>query len=429
MNIRKILILTAVFLFSLFCLTGFLVLSSKVPRDTIRENMHTSAEYLCEKEVFFKVLENVQASNIDRYADSILLSIAWQYDGEDPLRSVMRSSYYHGEIIEENEAFLRSVENGYAPNLQYLRYWHGSAAIVRILHIFLSLKGIYILNSIIMAALLVILLTMMKRQKLYVSAAGLLMSLIAVSVWFVPLSLEYTWVFILMLLISIIAVKLEIKGKGGLIPVVFLISGTLTNYLDFLTAETLTLTVPLILLLYIRLIQKGQPAKEGRNLILGSVLPWGAGYILTWVSKWGIASLILRENVLPYVTSHVEERLSGYIGVTPFGMLTGAVVRNLSCFFPVSYGVLGMIAGIIVAVFILYVFYVYRKKTDKKEALGLILVTGLLPFVRYLVLRNHSYMHYFFTYRALAAFMLALFILVLETTEFRKIISVQRSRR
>ena len=47
------------------------------------------------------------------------------------------------------------------------------------------------------------------------------------------------------------------------------------------------------------------------------------------------------------------------------------------------------------------------------------LIIALLPLVRYLVLNNHSYLHTFFTYRALASTILAVFAIVWFTLNFR----------
>ncbi len=407
-----------IFVLSVILMTGVLVLSAKIPHDSIRANMEESAEYLCEKEVFFNILEGVPASEIDRYADSILLNIAWNLDGGDALKRVMWTSYYYKDYQNENENLFESVNDGYEANQEYMRYWHGSAAIVRFLHLFLNLKGIYILNGIILAVLAGAVFFLLNKNKLSVLSIGLVVSFISVSAWFVPFCLEYTWTFILMLIFSILAVILELKGKTEYIGAAFLISGILTNYLDFLTTETLTLLIPLILVLYIRLITKEHPVKEGLRLFISSLISWGAGYVLTWISKWVLASLFLGENMMSYVTGHVQERMNEAYGIPLFRMLTGAVSRNLSCLFPFNYGAAGVIAGICLIIFLIYVLYVYRKYTDKKEALLLLSAAGLLPYIRYLTLRNHSYIHFFFTHRAQAATILVLCIAVSELSDF-----------
>ena len=80
-----------------------LVLSAGIPQSAIRDNTLESATYLCEGKLFGTVIKNGESSKIDRYADSILLGIAYQYDREKPLASVMWSSYYHNDLDNENE--------------------------------------------------------------------------------------------------------------------------------------------------------------------------------------------------------------------------------------------------------------------------------------------------------------------------------------
>lgn len=53
------------------------------------------------------------------------------------------------------------------------------------------------------------------------------------------------------------------------------------------------------------------------------------------------------------------------------------------------------------------VWYLFHKKEGKREASILLLLLGAVVFLRYLVLNNHSYLHEFFTYRTLAAPILA----------------------
>ena len=60
-----------------------------------------------------------------------------------------------------------------------------------------------------------------------------------------------------------------------------------------------------------------------------------------------------------------------------------------------------------------YIAYVYRVKgADKKQILMYVFI-GCIPYIRYLVLHNHAYLHNFFTYRAQLATILAM-ILILE---------------
>ncbi len=66
------------------------------------------------------------------------------------------------------------------------------------------------------------------------------------------------------------------------------------------------------------------------------------------------------------------------------------------------------------------VFYLFRcrEKFDRNFTMTM-LILGALPFVIFFLLNNHSYLHEFFTYRALASTILALFAMLWYTLEFR----------
>ena len=159
-----------IFLSTVIVLTGMLVLAAKIPQSSIKDNVRESAEYLCQGELFGMVIEGVKGSEIDRHTDSILLAIAYQYDSEHPLVSIMWSSYYYTRFQNENENLLEAVNDGYEPNQQYLRYWHGSNAFVRPLLMVFNLKQIYILNGIILIILVIWLMAVLIRNKAYVPA-------------------------------------------------------------------------------------------------------------------------------------------------------------------------------------------------------------------------------------------------------------------
>lgn len=414
-TLRHALKYIVIFLLVVALLTVLLVLSACIPQSAIRENTLESARYLCEGELFGAVIEGVEGSKIDRYADSILLGIAWQYDSTEPLRSVMLSSYYHTKYQNENENLLDAVINENQANQQYLRYWHGSNVIVRPLLVILSIDEIYLLGGIVMAALTIWLLTVLCRKKFYVPALGIGLGLVLTASWFVPLSLEYTWTYLLMLAGSIVAVKLACAGKWQHMGIFFLLSGMLTNYLDFLTTETLTLLVPLLLVLWIDLHTRRQAMRSVAVNAGKAALMWLLGYGGMWVTKWILASLVLGENVLPYVTGHIQQR----VGSGGLQLMLSAVVRNVKCLFPLEYGTVGMVAAIGSILILMYVGYVYRKNRINKPWIMLLLVIGAVPYVRYLVLSNHAYLHCFFTYRAQMAAIVALVMIMGELVEWR----------
>ncbi len=411
--------------------------AASIPRESVRQNFKRSADTMCEKEVFFQIMEGTLPSTIDRYADSILLNIAWNLR-PDP-ESLMWTSYYSTEYRNENDNLYETVNQDKAANLEYVRYWHGSAAIIKILHRVLDIRGIYILHGILLAALTILLMILLLKRKMPIETGALLVGIIAVSIWFVPLSLEYYWTFLCMLLASIFIIWFDAKGKDAWIPVLFLVTGMLTVYLDFLSAETISLTVPLLLLYRQRLgreKERQQTVKDVEGKQAGGIgayllycLIWGIGYVGMWSTKWILASLITKENVLPYVKGHVTERIGTQTPVLklPMHLLT-TLKRNLRCLFPFGYGVAGIVCGIGILLVLAYVAYVFH---GKQKPGGSMILYGLLiaiPYVRYLVLHDHAYLHAFFTYRAQLVVIMVIWILFCETTDLSEIKNLMKRR-
>ncbi|MBP3205473.1 MAG: hypothetical protein J6M66_08625 [Lachnospiraceae bacterium] len=427
----------AFFILSICCV-AVLTATAGIPQSAIRRNMLQSAEFLCEGELFGDAIDGIAGSRIDRYADSILLGIVWQYDPEDRLGSVMRSAYYHVPYQNENENLLAAVTEGKAANQQYLRYWHGSIAVVRPLLTVMSLEEIYRFNGIVLIGSAMLLIIVLLRRHGYTPAAGLLAGMILTSAWFVPCSLEYTWMFLLMLIDSLIILGLAWMGKREWYGIAFLCFGMIANFFDFLTTETLTLTVPLLLVLWVEKRKEGiYPAvledririqRKAEPVIIRALGAWGVGYAANWILKWVLASWVLGENVSPYVAGHVAERIgmTGQGAVGSGRYLAGTLLRNVKCLFPIEYGMGGILAWIMLMLGCLYLAFVYRKDgVDNRQVLRYAMIAAI-PYVRYLILLNHSYLHYFFTYRAQFSTVLAVVMILDELGVWETIRRVQR---
>ena len=418
-RLRRALTLLAVFCVTAALLLGALTAAACIPRKAIEDNVRASADYLCREELFGRVLPEVRSSTIDRYADSILLNIAWCYDGEHPLRSVLVSPYYYTPYQNENDNLRDAVTRHLPANQQYLRYWHGSNALVTPLLTVLDLKGIYVLHGAVLAVSAAALLIVLIRKKAYAPAVGVGAGIVAAGFWFVPLSLEYYWVCELTLLLSLGVILPGNKTGPGFWTPFFLVGGMLTSYLDFLTSETLTLLVPLLLLLWLR---RDLPP---RRTALTLVPAWAVGYAGMWALKWALAGLAMGENPMPYVMEHIGERVNGafYVagqGEGPVSLFPGAILRNIGCLFPLDYGVAGALAAAGLAAALAYYIFVYRREGWDRPLVLTLALLGLVPYLRFLILRNHSFLHCFFAYRAQTASVLALALLLAETTARRR---------
>ena len=246
---------------------------------------------------------------------------------------------------------------------------------------------------------------------------GLLVGAVGTACWFVPMSLEYTWVFLILLVQLHLAISRWFPKDWGRRAAFFLVSGMVTNYLDFLSCETLTLLVPLLVLLWLERGEEKIPWKR----LLSYGLCWLAGYAGMYLLKWLLTGIVMGENVLPYVLEHIEERTIGAAGSVGYWQeLALAPLRNFSNLFPLDYGILGAILGGSVIFLAVYFVYIYRRKSFDKALVARLAVIGAIPYLRYLALANHSYLHVFFTYRAQFATLLAAVLIISEMVEWKK---------
>ncbi len=382
--------------FELLLLTG----TASIPKKSIQKNVQKSAVYMTRNQVFFAYNQADHASIIDHYADSILLNIVYNYDSGHPVRSALSSSYYYTPDNNENYNLLFSVSKGEKTNYDYTRYWHGSAIIVKPLLIFTDINGIYIILGIILAALF-ILLAILVRKNTPEAFIPLCISFCCISPWYISMSMEYIWCFILTFSFSIY-IYIAYKKRGLISSLAFFIIGNLTAYFDFLTTETLTLLLPAALLIVLEYESgKFHALAPGLKLLTGRAIQWSCGYILAWVSKWGIASVVLEKNVFSQALTEANHRFSGAASdLDGLSLRLSALAKNVSCLLPFNFIPTHAYVWFLVFILLFLMVYYVLKKPGSIPATKLFFIISIIPYIRYFVLGNHSYLHYFFTYRA-----------------------------
>ena len=409
-----------------FCMTAALLISlflavAAIPRHAIQENVRTSAEYLSkQKGAFPSIFLGLSSSSMDYYADAVLMDIAWYLDPAHPVESISWAKYYAEDKFNYNgfvkRDFLNSVTKEISPNQQYLRYWHGSIVLVKPMLILWDIRGIYVVHGLAILLLMIWLIRLLYQQNCRSEAIAFLISMVAVSIWFVPICMEYVWMFLCMLITSIMTVKLMRARREQWLPVLFLVTGMVAVFLDFFTTETMTLAIPLLFMIRIR---KREGLQEGTwRAVFTNTILWGIGYIGMWILKWGFAAFCLHQNVLPFIRESVWEHLRSESNMTFLEMKRQTVSRNIHNLFPLEYGIIGQVF-IIIMIILVVVLPVLRDRIRLKPVfnwywIALYTFAGLIPIARYLVISNHSYVHAFFVYRALASTVMASCLIITE---------------
>lgn len=385
-----------------------LVLSSLIPNEAIKPNMEKSALSYADKDAFS--FENGKKLNSvsDNYADTILLNIAWNMGEGNPFLASLDTKYYDGNDFGESYGLYLSVTQDAAPNTDYTRYWHGSAAFLRFLHLFTDVNGIKIIGFSTTLVLMALTLFLLCKKKHYDIAALLALSVCAVQFWNIRFSIEYQPAWILTFLLCALYLWLEKKGDRYL-TILCVAGGTAVCFFDFLTTETLTVLLPLMLVIAVRAKEKRLGAfRENFRLLIKCGAAWVVSYAATLTAKWTAATIATGKNAFTAALASVGERIGGE--VTGIQETPTTVFSSLTANLGVMFGTEGRLEYIktflplaLILLALLSVWYLFRKSDGEKTAAKLLLLLGATVLVRFLVLNNHSFMHCFFTYRALAS--------------------------
>ena len=411
--LKKLMLYTGSFLAAIILLWSALLLTSLIPNEKLRDNMLDSAYLLNGASPF--VQSGGRNTVIDNYADVILLNVIWNIDSSEPFVSSLDTKYYDGNdgTTDYGENYgLYAALNGVSPNTDYSRYWHGSAVFIRPLMTLTDLSGVRLTGAVAAALLLAVSCVILAKRRLYLEAAALPLSFLCVQAWNIRLSMEYHPAVLVTLAMLPFFLLLEKKGDTALI-ILSVVSGTMIAFFDFLTAETLTLLIPLITIMSVRYSEgRFEGAKHDGITAAKCSVGWLMAYGGTYIVKWAAASAVTGENKFTAAISSAEERIGGSsYEISPIAQIFAAPFTNISTMmggseraevFPAVMGILLIAAAACAAV------RLSRHNKKAREYMLIVFILGAVPYLRYTVLNNHSYLHDFFTYRAQAAVVLAL---------------------
>lgn len=409
-----------------------LVITSKIPRKAIYNNLKESADYYRELPGIRRKSAAKEYESIHYYADSMLLNIMYYINPDHPITSSMEAMFYQEKEYDSNEDFVKVMDENVEANQQYIRYWHGSLSILTPLMIFMNIEQIYILSNVVFWALMIILVYLLWKKYKTLAIAFIIAS-IMIKIEIMPNCIEYLWTGLIMLITSILSILWEKKGSHKLYLLYF-ITGMVTCYLDFLTTETLTILIPMIIVLLIRYKdERVTNWKEGFKFVIISGLIWFIGYCLMWGAKWLLASIILNVNALDYVKENALLRLNVNSDEMIKCDFPTTFTKNFINIYPFNKIITNSSAIVLMIVFVIIICLLLQAISklikiimhieSPKEKDGwiklLLIFIGLIPYVRYLFLLNHSYFHSFFTYRAQMPTIIAIIFIMIYSVDKR----------
>ncbi|MCL2105597.1 MAG: hypothetical protein FWH26_00810 [Oscillospiraceae bacterium] len=314
-------------------------------------------------------------------------------------------------LVPEGESLFRAAQ---VP--AYARYWHGYQVYLRPMLIFGDLQMLRYWNGLFQFALIALLCALIAKRLQPLISVAFGLSLAFAGYIYVPLSFQFSSVFLVMLVSSNLLLLLYDKERfRKWLPQYFFVIGAVTVFLDFLTAPIITLGVPLVLVLLLRMKDASGNTGTGRNAlgIAGQSAAWGAGYVTLWFSKWIISSLLLGRNMvrigLEQIFFRTGASADGYISIdlgesVPLQTWDGFL--ELNRFQAAANSLFTLFRDRDIPIFLAAVCLaclgaclISKRARDKIPQITPLLLIALIPFCWMAVLGQHTLIHSFFVYR------------------------------
>ena len=416
-----------------------LVAGSLFSSDVIEQHSRESAKTLLHEGNLYKFFPWFDVVN-NNYTDALMVNEAYSVDCDNPLYSALavRRNYKDGvtkfartdmtgeslsmgnyELYDAVGELFDFMNGSVDTSVTYARYWHGYLPFLRVALIFFNITGIRVVLFAVFVVLFVWFLKLVRERLSIADALIFALSLIFYSYFLVSYSLESAPIFLVMMVASIILLK-RIDRIKNLYLFLFVVA-CVANFVDYLTVPLITLAVPLILfVLYKQKMKSNLCCKDFVKIIAKASACWFVGYGLMWISKWVIYDVLYGEGIIKSAVTQVVYRTgasASHSGKSVFEVV-GSQVLQVILYAAALFGSVGVF---------LFInrkkcMVVVRDKKDYFESTLPIFLIGLMPFVWYVVLSNHTVVHIRFTFRHLLIFSICLMI------EFKNVFIVNRKR-
>jgi len=382
---------------------GFVLvlLADAIPDRSITR--HLGTEILNERLTTEDYGTALSGHQIDRFTDCIGITIGL---GSPPGTNTIESAISSPTLGKCSEAVPRLQSyldgEGLEQSYPYYRYWHGYSVVLRPLLAAVGLQGTRVVMLIALAAVLLGLARSLARHHGR-SVPVVLLAPFVLTTDFIELpgSLPHATGALAILGTSWLAHAVIARSPTWQrVAAVSIVSGATVVYADILTIPgggwalcTAVIGIGASLVLT-RLALAMQ--------IVVAAAAWILGYTWMWVSKWILASFVFGvDSVIDVIRFTTENRISGDNGSIDDGIF--ATIRlNVEVWWRQP------LAGALVAALLVTFMVVWRRRhrwcppTERWVDRLILASPGVVPLVWYEILKNHSQVHVWFTYRSVS---------------------------
>lgn len=387
------------FFMAIALLFSFTTLSCLIPHDLVHDNAVESIKQLSEK-FYGKDSREPKNGKYEKHGDARNYAMIFATNPSHPIKSAieMKCNIY---CVNAGDDCIDALVNNKKTNMNYSRYWQGQSTTIHFFTIFFNVNTLTFISTIIFAILLIYTeIKLFKKDKIL--AISYFLGLLSINVSFMTQSLQFIPIMYVVLIGTNLVIRMREKGSKKF-DVLFLLLGIATCYFDFLTAETLSITVPLLVYVYLEIKEKNKvPMKQ---IICWSLL-WLIGYAGAFAAKW---LLVYLDEGVPGLRAIYANMFGHKTNLGFFQSMLVTTARNITYLAPLCYvnGNMLFLAAVVSGFCLIYNVIFERK------FLALYLIC-FIPVLRFAIITGHSYFLGYFAYRALLCYAILVSITILK---------------
>ena len=387
-----------------------LLLGACLPQSRIDNNVMQSASIMLSQGCYPNISDGSQTSQLDNFTDALMLMESKATTIRNP-ETILTNPLYTDGANPVVDLYRYCVDSNMEPASFYVRYWMGFRGFLRLALVFLNYYQLKRYLALAFFGLFTAVICSLAKNAGVRTAFFFAVSVILVKPQIICASMQFSCCFLIafaaMLLIPWLSRNRRYAGFF------FMEVGMITMFLDFYSTPIITFGIPAVYLYFLQA-KRGHTAKLKE--ILRNFLAWFAGYLLMWLSKLVLTSLLTEQDAV----QNGLGSLLMWLGAEGFKLSNGAyrpatalqqVVKALcqdrdgALFFG---GLLATALGLVLV-------NLLRQKLSWRELLRnwSLLLIALMPVIWFAVSSEPTTIHYWFQYRSVVVCFWAVFTYVL----------------
>lgn len=345
-----------------------------------------------------------KSTQSDNFTDAIMVRNAIYPDNSLLLKNALLNPKFNYPKANQVQSLVNQVnEKPGAVVSTYPRYWHGYLVFLKPALMVLTISNIRMVNMLFQFLLAAWVIYLLYNKLGKGVALSYFLMYLSLNPFSLALSFQFSSMYYVMSFASLfLLLRTKWVLSGYHFCYVCLFAGIFTAFFDLLTYPLISLGVPLVIFLLFSC--SGKTKRELFWAIITCTFFWGVGYGGMYMSKWILGNVLTDSDVLANALRQLGHRVSNRASDNAANQSTVSLIET----YGKNLKVLKETVLLPVLIFLPYILY--KLRTLKKNipifsdwiavrwGLGFI---ACYPFFWYAVLCNHSYVHFWFTYREL----------------------------